>query len=95
VAPAVVSHVAAQIGVGADALDGYVWAGSSGRRHRVAIIDHLAVAAFDEAAEARFRRWLADDALPREFQDYLGHRDPRHTVHYTRTAGRRFEGLWR
>ena len=28
-------------------------------------------------------------------QDYLGHRDPRHTVHYTRTAGRRFEGLWR
>jgi type 1 fimbriae regulatory protein FimB len=28
-------------------------------------------------------------------QDYLGHRDPRHTVHYTRVAGRRFEGLWR
>jgi TnpA family transposase len=24
----------------------------------------------------------------------LGHRDPRHTAHYTRTAGRRFEGLW-
>jgi type 1 fimbriae regulatory protein FimB len=22
-------------------------------------------------------------------------RDPRHTVHYTRVAGRRFEGLWR
>ena len=44
-----------------------LWAGRSGRRHRVAIIDHLAVAAFDEAAEARFRRWLADDALPREF----------------------------
>jgi hypothetical protein len=31
----------------------------------------------------------------RLIQDYLGHRDPRHTVHYTRTAGRRFEGLWR
>ena len=28
-------------------------------------------------------------------QDYLGHRDPRHTVRYTRTAGRRFEGPWR
>ncbi len=28
-------------------------------------------------------------------QDYLGHRDPRHTVHYTRTVGRRFEDLWR
>ncbi len=30
----------------------------------------------------------------RLIQDYLGHRDPKHTVHYTRTAGRRFEGLW-
>lgn len=31
----------------------------------------------------------------RLIQDYLGHRDPKHTVHYTRTAGNRFEGLWR
>ena len=31
----------------------------------------------------------------RLIQDYLGHRDPRHTVHYTRTAGTRFAGLWR
>jgi type 1 fimbriae regulatory protein FimB len=30
----------------------------------------------------------------RLIQDYLGHRDPRHTVHYTRVAGRRFERLW-
>ena len=30
----------------------------------------------------------------RTMQDYLGHRDPKHTVHYTRVAGRRFEGLW-
>ena len=66
-APAVVAHLAAQIGVGVEALDGYAWAGRSGRRHRLAIIDHLAVAAFDEAAETRFRRWLADDVLPREF----------------------------
>jgi hypothetical protein len=29
----------------------------------------------------------------RTMQDYLGHRDPRHTVHYTRVAARRFEGL--
>ncbi len=28
----------------------------------------------------------------RLIQDYLGHRDPRHTDHYTRTSGRRFEG---
>jgi type 1 fimbriae regulatory protein FimB len=27
-------------------------------------------------------------------QDYVGHRDPRHTVHYTRDAGSRFEGIW-
>jgi type 1 fimbriae regulatory protein FimB len=31
----------------------------------------------------------------RTAQDYLGHRDPKHTVRYTRVAGRRFEGLWR
>jgi type 1 fimbriae regulatory protein FimB len=30
----------------------------------------------------------------RMIQDYLGHRDPRHTAHYTRTASSRFEGLW-
>jgi len=27
----------------------------------------------------------------RLIQDYLGHRDPKHTVHYTRIAGRRFD----
>jgi site-specific recombinase XerD len=31
----------------------------------------------------------------RTMQDYLGHRDPRHTVVYTRVTGRRFEGLWK
>ena len=31
----------------------------------------------------------------RLIQDYLGHRDPKHTVRYTRVAGYRFEGLWR
>lgn len=30
----------------------------------------------------------------RLIQDYLGHRDPKHTVHYTRIAGSRFEGFW-
>jgi len=30
----------------------------------------------------------------RLIQDYLGHRDPKHTAHYTRTAAGRFEGLW-
>ena len=67
VAPAVIAHLAGQVGIGVDALDGYAWAGRSGRRHRVSIIDHLTVAVFDEAAEARFRHWLADDVLPREF----------------------------
>jgi type 1 fimbriae regulatory protein FimB len=27
-------------------------------------------------------------------QDFMGHRDPRHKARYTRTASRRFEGLW-
>ena len=65
-APAVVGHLAAQVGVEADALDGYDWTGRTGRRHRRLILDHLAVAAFDDPAEARFRRWLADELLPRE-----------------------------
>ncbi|WP_370582864.1 tyrosine-type recombinase/integrase [Paracoccus sp. NBH48] len=30
----------------------------------------------------------------RLIQDYLGHRDPRHTARYTRTAVSRFNGLW-
>ena len=28
----------------------------------------------------------------RTMQDFLGHRNPKHTVHYTRVAGSRFEG---
>lgn len=30
----------------------------------------------------------------RMIQDYLGHRDPKHTAIYTRTAAKRFENLW-
>ena len=30
----------------------------------------------------------------RLIQDYLGHRDPKHTVHYTRVAAHRFQNLW-
>ena len=30
----------------------------------------------------------------RLIQDYLGHRDPKHTTRYTRTAAHRFAGLW-
>jgi hypothetical protein len=35
-----------------------------GRRHRRLILDYLAVAAFDDSAEVRFRRWLAEELLP-------------------------------
>ena len=31
----------------------------------------------------------------RTVQDYLVHRDPKHTAVYTRTAAKRFENLWR
>ena len=30
----------------------------------------------------------------RLIQDLMGHRDPRHTSRYTRTAAKRFEGVW-
>jgi TnpA family transposase len=65
-APAVVGHLAAQVGVRADALDGYDWAGRTGRRHRRTILGHLAIVGFDDTAEAAFRRWLAEELLPRE-----------------------------
>ena len=65
-APAVVGHLAAQVGVGVDALDGYDWVGRTGRRHRRTILGHLAIVGFDDTAEAAFRRWLADELLPRE-----------------------------
>jgi site-specific recombinase XerD len=40
--------------------------------------------------------YLADKGTDlRTMQDYLGHRDPKHTAHYTRVAGQGFEGLWR
>jgi site-specific recombinase XerD len=40
--------------------------------------------------------YLADQGTDlRTMQDYLGHRDPKHTAHYTRIAGSRFEGLWK
>jgi type 1 fimbriae regulatory protein FimB len=39
--------------------------------------------------------YLADKGTDlRTMQDYLGHRDPKHTAHYTRVADHRFEGLW-
>jgi type 1 fimbriae regulatory protein FimB len=41
-------------------------------------------------------QYLADQGTDlRIMQDYLGHRDPKHTAHYTRVAGHRFEGLWK
>lgn len=66
IAPAVVTHLAAQIGVGADALGDCAWAGRSGRWHRLSIMNHLAVVAFNDVAEVRSRAWLVDDVLPRQ-----------------------------
>jgi TnpA family transposase len=65
-APAVVRHLAAQIGVGVEVLEDYEWTGRTGRRHRRLVLDRLAVASFDELAEARLRVWLSDELLPRE-----------------------------
>ena len=49
-------NLVTQVGVGADALDSYARIGRSGRWHRVAIIVQLAIAAFDDATEARLCR---------------------------------------
>ena len=71
IAPAVVAHLGNQVGVAADALESYTWTGRTGRRHRRLILNHLAVAAFDEGAEAKFGAgWLrscchASSARPR------------------------------
>ena len=65
-APAVIAHLAREIGVRVDVLDGYDWTGRTGRRHRRTILDHLAVVSFDASAEADLRTWLLDDALPGE-----------------------------
>ena len=61
-----IAHLAAQVGVGAGALDSYDWSGRTGRRHRQAILDHLAITNFDDKAEAALRRWLAEEVLQRE-----------------------------
>lgn len=54
-APAVIVHLAREIGVRAEVLDGYDWTGRTGRRHRRTILDHLAVVSFDASAEGDLR----------------------------------------
>lgn len=64
-APGMVEHLAAQIGVG-NVLDGYDWGGRTGRRHRRLLLARLAIVTFDATSEAVFRHWLIDELLPRE-----------------------------
>ena len=52
-APAVVRHLAAQIGLGVEVLENYEWTRRTGRRHRRLVLDRLAVTSFDARAEAR------------------------------------------
>ena len=66
VAPVVIAHLASQVGIASEALDEYDWVGRTGRRHRRMVLDHLAIATFDDSAETLFRRWLTDEVLPRE-----------------------------
>ena len=65
-APAIVEHLARQIGVSTEAIDGYDFAGRSGRRHRRAVLEHLAVRDLDTEVVAQFRAWLLCDCLPGE-----------------------------
>jgi hypothetical protein len=56
VAPVVIAHLASQVGIVSEALDEYDWVGRTGRRHRRMVLDHLAIATFDDSAETLFRR---------------------------------------
>jgi len=87
--------------------DGLPWLFLSERNHpltRQAVNDLLAVAArragLAPVHPHMLRHSCGFHLANRGFdlrliQDSLGHRDPKHTVHYTRVAGARFEGLWR
>jgi TnpA family transposase len=95
-APAVIAHLADQVGVSAVPLDGYEWAGRTGRRHRQQALDFLAVIPFEGAAEAAFRAWLAEEALPGEpnpaaLEEQIGAWFARNRV--TRPGGYRLDRL--
>jgi hypothetical protein len=53
VAPVVIAHLASQVGIVSEALEEYDWVGRTGRRHRRVVLDHLAIAMFDDGAESR------------------------------------------
>jgi hypothetical protein len=88
-APAVIGHLATQIGIRIDVLDGYDWVGRTGRRHRRTILAYLAIAGFDDTAKAAFRRWLAAELLSRESAsaaleaEIQGRDPPRGCVHHS------------
>ena len=65
-APAVMAHLADQLGVSESAIAPYDWAGRTGRRHRRTITEFLGIRPFDAAAEAAFRTWLMMNVLPNE-----------------------------
>ncbi len=66
IAPAVVEHLARQVGVPAETIERYDFAGRSGRRHRRAVLAYLAVRDFDAQTEVAFRAWLLAECLPDE-----------------------------
>lgn len=63
-APAVIAHLAEQLGIAETALAGYEWDGRTGRRHRQEILAVLGVRPFDDKAEAAFRAWLLTEVMP-------------------------------
>jgi hypothetical protein len=65
-APAVLTHLAAQIGVIEQDLTAYAWTGRTGRRHRRCILDSLGFSPFDATAKTAFRLWLTTELFPNE-----------------------------
>jgi hypothetical protein len=94
-ASVVIAHLAIQLHISESAIATYDWGGRTGRRHRRIITEVPWRSAVRRRTDAAFFGPLANRGYDLRLQDYLGQRDPKHTMHYTRVAVRRFEGLWR
>ena len=68
-APAVLEHLAEQLGVSLDTLEHFEWAERSGRRHRETIVAFVGFRPFDTIAEKTFRKWLTHEVWPKELNE--------------------------
>ena len=63
-APAVIAHLAGQLGTPAEDIESYAFAGRSGRRHRQLVLDRLAVGTLMRRPRRRFARGCCRTCFP-------------------------------